>query len=556
MKSIVQVFGVFCAALSLTATPVQAAGHETLTMGMSQFPPDMHPYITTTSIKDMVLLAVNRPMLGYNKDGSLLCLLCTRVPTLETGDATLVSRPDGTEGMRVTYTLRPDLFWGDGQQVTADDVVFSYEVSRVFSPSALIEKAEAPDKLHVTFTLSRTQYDYSRVANSFATTSILSKHIEEPIFRAAKSPLEYGQQSAFNRHPEEPGLWMGPYRVSEFQRNAQITLVPNEHWQGRKPGFKQVTMRLVDNTAALNANLLSGDVDVVAPGNLGITLDQILTIVKNQSDRFDVSFIPSVASYEHLALNLDNPFLADKRVRQAMAMAIDRKVIVARLFDNRFQVADSFMHPSQQGWVPGTKIWPYDPKAARTLLAQAGFKPGADGILVNPEGRRLSIDLMTTAGNRTRELIEQVIQAQLKAVGIDIVIHNEPARVMFGESLRKRSFAGMVQFQSDMQLDYVPLIYFASSYVPTAENGYSGTNYMNFRSPAMDAAILAAQSALDPAKRKAAWTSILDIYAEELPEIPLYFPANGILTPKWMTGLDNPARYGNVVYWIEGWRPR
>ena len=540
----------------LLSTAAHAQTHTTLTMGMAQFPPDMHPAITATSIKDTILFAVNRPMTAYSADASVICALCTEVPSLANGLARVVRREDGADGMEVTYHLKPDLFWADGVPVTAKDVVFTYTTSLMFGPSRTIEKAEATDDHTVKFTLRTTQYDYARIANSFAAQAILSEHIEGPVVAAARTPLEYGEKSNFNRHPENPGLWLGPYMVQEFRPNEQIILVPNPHWHGTKPGFQKVVMRLIENTSALQANLLSGDVDTVATGNLGITLDQILSLTKTASAKFDFDFQPSPNSYEHLAVNLDNPLLADKRVRHAMSMAVDRKTIVTRLFEGKFEPALGFKHPSQFGYDPSVKTWPYDPKAAKALLAEAGFKPGPDGILLSPTGQRFSIDLVSTAGNRTRELIEQVLQTEMKAIGIDIVIKNEPARVMFGETLRKRSFTGLVEFQSDMATDYVPLIYFASSYIPTAENNWSGLNYMDFHDDAMDQAITLARAELDAEKRRALWKPIQDVYAEEMPEIPLYFPALGLITPKWMTGIVNPRRYGFVTAWIEEWRPR
>jgi peptide/nickel transport system substrate-binding protein len=546
---------ILAAGLLLPAA-AHAQSHTTLTMGMAQFPPDMHPYITATSIKDTILFAVNRPMTAYAADASVICELCTEVPSLANGLAKVVKRPDGTEGMTVTYHLKPDLFWADGVPVTAKDVVFSYQVSRMFGPSPTIESATAVDDHTVTFTLRTTQYDYARIANSFAGSALLSEHIEAPIVAEAKTPLEYGEKSNFNRHPENPGLWLGPYKVAEFHPNDQVVLVPNPYWHGRKPGFQKIVMRLVENTAALQANLLSGDVDTVASGNLGLTLDQILSLAKTQSDKFDFDFIPSVNSYEHLTVNLDNPLLADKRVRQALSMAIDRKTIVGRLFANRFTPALGFKHPSQFGYDASVKTWPYDPAAAKALLAAAGFKPGADGILLSPGGQRFSIDLVSTAGNRTRELIEQVLQTEMKAIGVDVVIKNQPARVMFGDTLRHRSFTGLVEFQSDMPSDYVPMIYFSSTYIPTAENNWSGLNYMDFQSDAMDKAITAARAELDADKRRALWKPIQEIYGDELPEIPLYFPATGIITPKWMTGIVNPKRYGFITAWVEDWRPR
>jgi peptide/nickel transport system substrate-binding protein len=166
------------------------------------------------------------------------------------------------------------------------------------------------------------------------------------------------------------------------------------------------------------------------------------------------------------------------------------------------------------------------------------------------------VDLVSTAGNRTRELVEQVIQTSMKAVGIDIVIKNEPARVMFGETLRKRSFTGLVLFQTDAPLDFVPYTYFGSDYIPRAENNWSGLNYMGWSEPAMDVALKAARAELDPEKRKVLWKTILDVAADAVPEVNLYFPATGLITPKWMTGIVNEKRWGNITLWVEDWRPR
>ena len=543
-----------CAALALGATVpaslAQVPPHTELTVGMTQFPPDMHPYITNTSIKDYIAGAVRRPMVAFSAAGEVICLLCTEVPSLANGRAKVVDRPDGGKGMEVLFTLKPDLFWGDGVPVTAADVAFSFTVSQAFLPSPVVEAVEVVDPRTVRTRLKRVVYDFDRQIYL-----PLPEHIEGPIFRAAANAMDYGQKSAINRHPELPGLWFGPYRIAEFRPNESVTLTPNPFWKGPAPHFQKLTMRLVENTAALQANLLAGDVDLVAQGNLGITLDQVNALAKTAADKFDIAFVPAVTSYEHLALNTDVKLLADKRVRQAMAMAIDRKTIIAKLFEGRLQIADSFMQPSLANWDKSVKTWPYDPKAARAKLAEAGFKPGPDGILLSPTGERFSIDFVTTAGNRIRELVQQVLQTEFKAVGIELVVKNTPPRVFFGETVRKRDFKGMVMFQSDPPMDWVPVPYFHSTYIPRAENNWSGINYSGLANPTLDAALDAAQGELDPVKRKALWKTILDITADEQAEIDLYFATSAVLTPKWLTGVRNPERFGVVTLWVEDWQP-
>ena len=163
---------------------------------------------------------------------------------------------------------------------------------------------------------------------------------------------------------------------------------------------------------------------------------------------------------------------------------------------------------------------------------------------------------LDAAARVARELVQQVLQTQYKAIGIEIVVKNEPARVMFGESLRKRSYKGAVMFMSDPPMDYVPIYVFHSEWIPTAANNWTGQNYMGFRSAGMDEALDAAWAELDPARRKALWKRILDIAAEEVPEVNLFFGAQAIVTPKWITGVVQPDRFGSPTTWIEDWTAR
>jgi peptide/nickel transport system substrate-binding protein len=181
-----------------------AAGHDTLTIGMVQFPPDMHPDITATSIKAHISAAGSRDMTGFKRSGAVICGLRTEVPSIANGRAKIVRRVDGTWGMEVTYTLKPDLFWADGVPVTAGDSVFSFEVTKAFSPPVTIDHVEAPDARTVKVVLNRVRYDFDRSG-----PAPLSEHIEGPIFRAAKDPLDYGEHSEFNAIPRTPDCGWG-----------------------------------------------------------------------------------------------------------------------------------------------------------------------------------------------------------------------------------------------------------------------------------------------------------------------------------------------------------
>src|SRR5699024_8681336 len=125
---------------------------------------------------------------------------------------------------------------------------------------------------------------------------------------------------------------------------------------------------------------------------------------------------------------------------------IDRKTISDKLFAGQQPVADTSVHPLD--WVHTTDLttYPYDPAKAAALLDEAGWRVGAGGLRRNEAGEPLRLSFMATAGNRSRELVQQVIQSQWKQLGVEAVIENEPARVFFGETMNHRRFKALAMY--------------------------------------------------------------------------------------------------------------
>ncbi len=238
--------------------------------------------------------------------------------------------------------------------------------------------------------------------------------------------------------------------ITGYDSGNQIVLEPNPHWTGTKPGFKRIVLRHIENTAALQANLLSGDIDMVAGEGVGLTIDQALSLQKAHPDEFHYEFKPSL-TYEHVDLKKENPLLTDVRVREALLMAIDRQTMVDRLFQGKQPVAATWVNPLSPMFDPAVPVVKFDLAGAKALLKDAGWTPGADGVCRNAAGDRLSFELGTTAGNRLRELQEQVIQSNLKNACVEINIKNEPARTLFGETLKKRTFTGLDHVRLEQQ---------------------------------------------------------------------------------------------------------
>jgi peptide/nickel transport system substrate-binding protein len=525
----------------------QGAKRDTLVVGMAQSLGDFHPFLTTALVVNYVLNASRRLMVAIDNKGAAFCRLCTEVPSVVNGRVSVVKQADGSETMDVTWTIRPDAKWADGVKLTAHDFVFGFEVGKAFAPSPAIAGAEAKDEATLVVHLRSVRYDFDRAT---AVPGPLPAHVEEPIFRAAKDPLDYGNKSAFNRAPETAGLWNGPYRVTKFVSGESVTVEPNEYWTGKKVGFKKIVFRLIENTAALQANQLSGDVDLT--GEVALTLDQALGMEKSARGKLDITVLPTLG-VQQLYVRQDVAPVSDKRVRQAIAMAIDRKTIVAKLFQGRVPVADSVLTEGEFGYDKGVKIWPYDPAAARKLLDEAGWKVGPDGIRMK-DGARMSIDIAGATGNSLNDLLEQVLQSQLKAIGIELVINNVPTRVLIGDTLRYRKYRGMALLSYTPPPDWVPYARFHSSQIPTEANNWIGSDTFGINNPTLDAALVAANAALDPVERKKQWKIILGVLAEELPVIPLFVLTSPIVAPTWLAGVVPAPLPGLSTGWIEDWR--
>ncbi len=535
---------------ALCALAVPALAKDELVVGMTQSPGTWNPLISSMLAKSLVSNMTSRPLTVRDPEWKLACLACTEVPSIENGKARVVDLADGKKGMEIDIELR-DLKWGDGTPVTAKDVAFTLEVGRhplsgVASSEAYrrIIRFDVRDDRRFTMTIDRVTFDYNSIG-----LNLLPAHIEKPIFDA--NPAEYRNKTAFDTDTTNPGLFFGPFRIVEIVPGNRIVLERNPTWTGHKPFFRRIVVKIIENTAALEANLLSGNVDYVL-GELGLSLDQVLALEKRHKDRYGFVYKPALI-YEHIDVMLDNRLLEDRRVRQAMLLALDRKAVSDKLFEGKQPVADGPISPLDPMYSPAARTYGYDPAAARKLLDEAGFSDIKGGFRHNARGERLSIELTTTAGNRIRELVAQVIQSQLRQVGVDVRIKAEPPRV-FSENLNRRQFGALAMYAWVQQPEGVPRSLLHSKEIPSADNGWSGQNYPGYRNPAMDAALDAAERELDAARRRTLFAEIQRIHADDLPVLPLFFRVDPFVIPKPLKGVVPTGTSNSSTLWVEQWR--
>ena len=552
-RTMMRLVALATAALAWCATAQAAAAQakDGLVIGLAQFPSGMHPNIAAQDAQSYAIGFALRRVTTFDSKGDTVCLLCSTVPTLANG----LARREGDAGLAVTIKLRPGLRWGDGAPVTARDIAFTWRLEHdpasgfvAVHPWSRATAVDVVDDGTAVLHLDRTY-------TSFALwDEVLPEHVEGPVAAAAATPADYFNHTLYNRDPTNPGLWDGPFVVTDYRVNERVGFVPNPHWSGTPPGLRRITLRLVENTAALQANLLSGDVDMT-PSGIGLSIDQAVALQKDHPDQFNFIYKFGLV-YEHIDLQLANPALRDRRVREALLRGVNIRQIVDKLFAGHAEIARTFIDGADPHYTPDVPTYGYDPARARALLDAAGWTPAADGIRRNAAGDRLSFEFATTSGNRVRELTQQVMQSEWRAIGVEASVRNQPSRTFFGQMLKHREYTGLAEYASTLEAGLVPWSRLSTAFIPAEANNWSGQNYAGISDPPLDAAIAAAQFELDPAKQQALWTEMQRIYAEKLYALPLCFRSDPDIVPVWLGGYMATGKEPYTSFWAENWRPK
>ncbi len=505
-----------CAVLSLSlwSGGTRAQGRDRVVVLAGQEPAHLFPgFISNLAVASDVEGPIWCGLLGRDDQWKLYTDLAMKVPTLKDGDWQVLPN----KKMKVTFKLKNGYKWHDGKPVTAEDYVWTLRmrknpltpvVSRFLDNK--IDNVLAPDPYTITF-----QYNEIYAYGNLGPFTVLPAHILRPEYNRDPTKID---KSQFARNP----LGCGPYKFKQWSPGNFIELEASPETYGGplKPTFKFITFKFILDATVMTANLIAGDGDATITNNL--SLEQLGEIDRRSGGR-EVPYYTEGLVWEHIDYNMDNEWLKDKRVRWAIAHAIDREAMVRTLFQGRQPVAHSYLGPKHFAHNANVKKYAYDPARAKQLLAEAGFTPGPDGVLRDASGKRFEITIMTTAGNTIREQVQQIIKDQLKGVGIDLRIDNRPASVLFGEITRKRAYPHLVMYAWVS----APTTHFRtiwhSKEIPTAANNFVGQNTPGYKNAEVDKLLEQADEELDEAKRAALLRRSQELWAEDLPSLPLFF---------------------------------
>jgi len=446
---------------------------------------------------------------------------------------------DGTE---LTFRLRDDVYWHDGERTDAYDVEFTYlratDPATGF-PNASIwrfyETGSAGVEVLDSLTIRFRMRPHVQPIDPWRSTAIMPQHLLEDV-----PPAELRRHPFGSRCP----VGNGPFVFQEHRQNESWTFVANPRFPeelGGRPYLDRYVYRSVPEQTTLLTDLLTGGVDVY----VGVRPDQVGRI--EESEELAVANFPS-RQYTFAGWNSRIPELADPRVRRALTQGTDRQEIVDAVWRGFARVANTSVPPFHWAYSSDfADALPYDPDRARELLEEAGWiDRDGDGVRENADGVPLEIVLKYNQGNQSRQDVAEIMQAQLREVGVRIVPQTVEWTTMLSQLIdtENRPIEGVVlAWVVDFRLDDTDLFH---SDAADAEYGFAGT-----RVPEIDQLLDTLPLIPDREEARPLWNRYQELIVEHQPYTFLYFPdrLNGVSRRVRGAEMDVRGEWVNVARW-------
>jgi len=535
--------------------PMQEGGG-TVTLIIPEEPTTLNYFQAEAAIVRQVAEATSMTgLVTIDENGDFIPMLAEELPTLDNGGLS-------EDFSVVTWKLKPGLLWSDGEPITSDDIKFTWEVLSNPDSGALtgtggfdqIESVDTPDDLTAVLTYSTP---YPAYIDQYA-YGLLPRH-------ATGDPADMVNWD-WNRQP----VGAGPFVVSNWVSGQSIALERNPYYfEDGKPYLDQLVYAIVPEPAAQTAMMLQGEAQVqLWPSEDEAEYNSLL---EGKAHQELVPGIWNMAIDFNLSAPFDgdpgptppHPILGDLRVRQAIASAIDYDTLVD---DVLLGTVGHSTNPFAYGWyycdLP--RPFPYDPDKAKTLLEEAGWVEGSDGIRVAegaeyaPDGTRLSLELQGYTNFEPLQRTEEFIVENLKAVGIEARIQNYDFSIIFGswedQSPRKTGDYDMLIFDRGFTVE--PQDYnfnaYSSTTIPSADLP-TGGNYFRWVNPTVDEALETAGTNFDLGVRKEAYCTIGEQVNTDLPQVYLYLFQDGYGFADNLEGVK-VSTWGSMAWGSQNWK--
>jgi peptide/nickel transport system substrate-binding protein len=510
---------------------------------------------------------VLEPLLSYAQDGTLIPTLAAEVPTVENGGLS-------EDLLSVTINLKEGLLWSDGEPVTADDVVFTWQwitneanSATSFTTWSAIESMEAVTDTQVSITFKEPTLAWYVPLAGANYGAIIPKHVLD---------VEDGEAAA-NAFLTNP-IGTGPYKVETFKENDQIIYVINENYrEPNKPYFATVNLKGGgDAQSAAQAVLQTGDWHFA--WNLQVEPEILLQMqeeggkgtvqasLANNSERLMFNFAdPNVeVDGERAHLSTPNPRTTDLAVRQALALGVDRESIANQLYlgGDLEPPGRNFLTGFPQYESPNTTT-EFNIEAGIALLEENGWV--MDGDVRAKDGVELKFTYYTSI-NSVRQKTQQIVKAAWEQMGIQVQLGQVDSGVFFAsapgnDQTYNHNYRDIQMYTSTIESPY-PLTWMQSQYagpdnsnVAQKSNDWSGQNNQRWVNAEYDAMYEELLGATDPERATELFIMMNDIVINEVVLIPQVaraaqkYAVSNELVPENIGASAWESLYWNIANW-------
>jgi peptide/nickel transport system substrate-binding protein len=447
---------------------------------------------------------------------------------------------DGTE---LTFTLRRDVLWHDGEPTDAHDVAFTYlratDPRTAFPNSGYWDfytRGESGVEVVDDYTVTVRMTPHAEFMEPWRTVAIMPEHLLKDVPPEELSEHPYGTRCPVGN---------GPFVFVEQRPQDRWVFEANPGFPdelGGRPQLDRLIYRVIPDETTLLVELVNGAIDVyVAPNP-----EQAQPILDDPD--LELIRFPS-RNYAFVGWNTRREQLQDRRVRRALTLATDREEIVSGLLRSFGQIANSGVPPFHWAHSPDLIRATYDPDAAGRLLDEAGWVDAdGDGLRENVDGMPLSVSIKYNQGNRLRQEIAEVMQAQLRQVGVEVIPREVEWGTLLGQIFEpsSRDFDGVVlSWVSDFKLDESGLFHSGRSEDPTAFSGLSSVD--------VDRYLDTLQVVTDRDEARELWREYQRTLDREHPYTYLFFPERLVGVSRRLQGVHMDARgewSGVREWWI------
>lgn len=405
------------------------------------------------------------------------------------------------DGLSVTLNLVKGATFHDGAPITSEDVAFSVETVKANHPFksmfAPVQTVETPDAHTAVLKLTQP-HPALMLAMSSQLLPIIPKHI-------------YGDGQDPKTHPRnaENVVGSGPFKLVEFKRDQHIILERyDDFFIDGRPYLDRIVMRIIKDGSARAIALDNGSAHV---SGFELSPRDLLRLKKNPDLNVSGQGYAAIGSIVWLAFNTKDGMTADKRVRQAIAYAVDRKFLLRAIMLGTAQAAKTGIHPGSPFYDAGVNGYDLDIERANAILDAAGYARDADGIRFP-----LTVDF----GWETVKPYAEYLKPQLKKIGIDVTVRASADFPSWAKRISNHDF--------DMTMDNVfnwgdPVIGVHRTYAAdNIKKGVIWSNTQQYANPRVDELMQLAGSTYDLGARKKHYAEFQRILAEDLPIYWLY----------------------------------